>query len=118
MPFGVEALTGLAHAPNALALEDRLHLLEHVTQAEGERVLRIDPIRAQGTFDAVDRLEPLAGLYLGALEHAPLDLTCGALAVVVQVGERSLVAILEVGVALLEVLCRGRGRRLLVLSLW
>jgi hypothetical protein len=109
--LGVEALAAGADAPDAVAREDRLDLLQDSTQALGVRAL-VGP-QAQRPVDAVDDLEPVARELIADLDAVTLDLAGGALAVVVEVGQRPLVALLGLG----ELLAQGVGVRSALLGL-
>jgi hypothetical protein len=90
--LGIELVPSRADALDALASEHGLHLLEHRAQAVEARAVGLHLHRA---FDAVDGLEPVANHQLLGLGDATLGLAGRALAVVVQVRQRALVAILE-----------------------
>jgi hypothetical protein len=106
--LGIELSALGVDARDVVARERRLHLIEHRAQPGRERIRRLDG--AQRTVDAVDGLEPIAGERVPCLIHTALDLAGRALAVVVEVGQRALVAVVELRDALLQ-LADVLGRR-------
>jgi hypothetical protein len=98
--LGVERLARLAEPTHAVARERGLELPRQRAHAAVERL--VGRRQSQRALDAVDRLQPVAQQRLARLADAPLDLALGALAVVVEVGERALAALLELRVALAQ----------------
>ena len=117
MQLGVEAVAHGAHPFDALAGEDRLHLLEHAAQPVGG-------LHLQRSVDAVDRLDPVEQQPLGLFGDPALHFLRRALAVVLEVGAGAQVA-LVVGRRRLRsastpgraILRRGLGLTLLALLL-
>ena len=109
VPRGVEGVADGTDALGAVARQERLHLVEDAPQPLGERAV---VGRLQRPLDVVERLEELAQQGLPTLGHPALDLAAGSLAVVVEVCQGSLQAVV-CGRELLGELV-GRLRRLLV----
>ena len=95
---------------HALAAEYRFHLLEHGAQAIRRGTVRGHPERA---LDAVHRLEPIGDHRPAAFLHAAFQFARRALAIVLEICKRPLVAFLELGQLRLRVTLRRRlGRAL------
>ena len=92
MPRRVEPLAGLAEAPDSLTLEDHVHVLEDGPKPVEQRLLGL---LAQRPFDTVDDLEPVGERGVDALAYHPLQIARRPLAVVVEIGQRPLEAILH-----------------------
>ena len=90
--LGIEPVSDRSDPVRPLAFEHPLHLVEHRAQALGAVPLGLHP---QRPLDAVDGLEPVADQRFPGLLHATFELAGRALTVVVEVGKRPLVAILE-----------------------
>src|SRR5207244_6397763 len=106
MALGVERLAGCPNPSHSLAGEDAVHLFEHSTQAFVAGILGSHP---ESPFHAVDGLQPVAHYSPRCLGNATLDLTLGSLAVVVEVGDRALVAVLDPGELLGQLIDVGGG---------
>jgi hypothetical protein len=107
VPLGIERLAHRADRLDALTREDLLHLPKHHLHPLDDSLGRM---HAHGPLDAVDRLQPLAQHRLPVLGDAPAHLLLRPLAVVVEVGQRPLVAVLHPG-QLGLVVAGGRLRR-------
>ena len=90
--FGIECLAGRSRARHTLTLQHRVDLLHDRLQALAAGTLGLDLNRA---LDAVDHVEPVADRRLPDLRSAPLDFARCALAVVLEIGNRAPVAILD-----------------------
>ena len=91
--LGIEPVSGRADPLNALTGEDHVHLLQQ----------RSHPLRAgrrlqlHRPLDAIDDVEPFLQHRLPRLGHPAFDFPFRALAIVVEVGQRAFVAVLDPG---------------------
>ena len=93
MALGVERLAGGADAFDPVAGEDRLHLLEHRAQALGIGSSGSPSRSARSTLSTASSQSRMSASRASSTRRSTSRAT--ALAVVVEVGERALVAVLE-----------------------
>ena len=94
MALGIKWISSGADPLHPLTDQDAVHLLEHRTQTVRARSVGLHPDRP---LDAVDRVQPVPDHRRADLRNAALDLPRRALSVVVEVGQGTLVAILDPG---------------------
>jgi len=111
VPIGIEPLAGSAEPLHSLALEDRSHLVAYGLQPFN---LAVAGRHVERRFDAVHRVQPVTQHPVARVGDAGIGQPLRPLAIVVEIGKRPLVAVVELIDSGLEIRGPGAGRPILL----